>query len=131
MVTDPIADFITQLINAGRVKRETVAVPYSKFKYMVAQKLKDAGFVKSVAKRGKKTRKCVEIELIYDKGGVPRVSGVARVSKPGRRIYERVDTIRSVKKGVGALILSTPKGILTDREARKENVGGEALFKIW
>jgi len=131
MVVDPIADFINQLQNAGKVKREIVSVPYSKFKFAVAHKLKDAGYIKSVSKRGKKTRKCVEVELSYDEGGVSKIHGAIRVSKPSRRIYERADKIKSVKYGVGSLILSTPKGVLTDKEARKENVGGEALFKIW
>lgn len=131
MVTDPIADFINQLKNGSLVSREVVTVPYSKFKYAVAHTLKNAGYVKEVAKRGKKVKKNIDVELLYDKGGRPRISGVKRVSKPGRRIYERVDKIRKVKYGVGSLILSTPKGILTDVEARKENVGGEALFKIW
>lgn len=131
MVNDPIADFINQLKNAGSVNRECVSVPYSKFKYAVAFKLKQAGFVKEVSKRGKKTRRCVEVELAYTPEGTPIISGVERVSKPSKRVYERVDKIRRVKYGTGALILSTPKGILTDSEARKENVGGEALFKIW
>lgn len=131
MVIDPIADFITQLKNAGAVKRECVSVPYSKFKFAVAHKLKDTGYIKDVSKRGKKTRKCVEVELAYNKDGTPKIAGVKRVSKPSKRVYERVDKITSVKYGAGSLILSTPKGILTDKEARKENVGGEALFKIW
>lgn len=131
MVTDPIADLINQLKNAGIVKRDIISVPYSKFKFTVASKLKDAGYVKEVTKRGKKTRKCVEIELAYEKDGTPKISGVKRISRPGRRVYERVVTIHGVKYGVGALILSTPKGVLTDKEARKENVGGEALFTIW
>ena len=131
MVTDPIADFINQLKNAGVVKRDVVSVPYSKFKFAVAHKLKDAGYVKSVTKKGKKTRKCVEVELMYDTKGVSKIHGVNRISKPSRRVYERADKISSVKYGMGSLILSTPKGILTDKEAKKENVGGEALFKIW
>lgn len=131
MVADPIADLINQLKNAGSVKREVVSVPYSKFKFAVAHKLKEAGYIKEVAKRGKKTRKCVEVELAYNTDGTPKIAGVERVSKPSRRIYQRVDKIMSVKYGAGLLILSTPKGVLTDKEARKENVGGEALFKIW
>lgn len=132
MVIDPIADFINQIKNAGAVNRESISVPYSKFKYAVAFKLKQAGFVKGVIKRGKKTRKSVEVAIAYDdKTGVPVIHGVERVSKPSRRIYERADKIRRVKYGMGSLIISTPKGILTDKEARKEHVGGEVLFKIW
>ena len=113
MVVDPIADFINQLKNAGAVKREIVSVPYSKFKYAIAHKLKDAGYIKDVSKRGKKTKKCVEVELSYDKNGMPRISGVQRISKPSRRVYERADKIHTVKYGIGALILSTPKGIMS------------------
>ena len=131
MVVDPIADFINQLKNAGAAKKDVVSVPFSKFKYAVAHKLKEAGYVKGVSKRGKKTRKCVEVEILYTEGGSPKIHGVKRVSKPSRRVYERADTIQSVKYGRGALILSTPRGVLTDKEARKEKVGGEALFKIW
>ena len=131
MVVDPIADFINQLKNAGAAKHEVVCVPFSKFKYAVAHKLKDAGYLKNVTKKGKKTRKSVEVELLYTEGGTPKIKGAKRVSKPSRRIYERSDSVTSVKYGRGALILSTPKGILTDKEARKEKVGGEALFKIW
>jgi len=131
MVVDPIADFINQLKNAGAAKHEVVSVPFSKFKYAVAHKLKDAGYIKGVAKKGKKTRKSVEIELLYTEEGKARISGVKRVSKPSRRVYERADKIENVKYGKGSLILSTPKGVLTDKEARKEQVGGEALFKIW
>ena len=131
MVTDPIADFINQIKNAGAAKRDVVSVPFSKFKYAVAHKLKDAGYIKAVAKKGKKTRKSVEIEILYTPAGTPKINGVKRVSKPSRRVYERADSIRNVKYGKGALILSTPKGVLTDKEARKEQVGVEALFKIW
>lgn len=131
MVTDPISDFIIQIKNACMVGKEHVSIPYSKFKFAVANKLRDSGYVKSVTKRGKKARKNIEIELIYNKDGTPRINDVARLSKPSRRIYKGASAIRPVKYGTGSLILSTPKGILTDREAKKEKVGGEALFEIW
>lgn len=131
MVIDPISDLIIQLKNAGASGKEVISVPYSKFKFTVAIKLKEKGYIKSVAKRGKKARKCIEIELLYNDSGGARINGVKRVSKPSRRVYEKVSSIKPVKYGKGALILSTPKGILTDREARTQNIGGEALFKIW
>ena len=131
MVADPISDFIIQLKNAGAVKRESISLPYSKFKYAVAHKLAKAGYIKAVSKHGKKTKKFVDIELMYTDKGTPRINGVERVSKPSKRVYQGVDKVASVKYGQGAMILSTPKGILTDKEARKENTGGEALFKIW
>lgn len=130
MVNDPISDFIIQLKNATMVRKEFVVVPYSKLKFAVAQKLEEKGFIGAVAKRGKKARKFLEVEMRYD-NGLARIMGVSRVSKPGRRVYVSSSAIRPVRFGKGALILSTPKGILSGEEARKEHVGGEALFKIW
>ncbi|MBI5456779.1 30S ribosomal protein S8 [Candidatus Kaiserbacteria bacterium] len=131
MVTDPIGDFIVRLTNAGAVKKANVSVPFSNFKMAIAEKLKDAGFVKAVDKKGKKVKKTIDVSLKYDESGVHVIRGVKRVSKPGRRLYRGVNEIVSVRYGHGSLILSTPRGILTDKEARKEKVGGEALFEIW
>ncbi|MEX0917213.1 MAG: 30S ribosomal protein S8 [Candidatus Paceibacterota bacterium] len=131
MVNDPVGDFITRLYNASLVKKESVSVPYSVLKHAVAEKLRVAGYVKSVEKRGKKVKKTLEVDLSYEKNGTPNILGVRRVSKPGRRLYEKAKDVKSSRGGREATILSTPKGILTDREARKENVGGETLFKIW
>lgn len=131
MVSDPIADLIVRLTNAGAVKHASVSLPYSTFKQAVAEKLKEAGYVKSVEKKGKKVKKTLDIELLYTEAGAPKIKGVKRISKPGRRMYKSVLEINSVRYGHGSLILSTPKGIKTDKEARKERVGGEALFQIW
>ncbi len=131
MVSDPVADLITRLTNAGAVKHAIVAVPFSAFKLAIAEKLKDAGFVKGVEKKGKKVKKTIDIALSYDAAGKHKIQGVKRVSKPGRRVYKGAREINPVKYGHGMLILSTPQGIKTDTEARKEKVGGEALFEIW
>ncbi len=131
MVTDPIGDFIIQLKNAAAVRKPSVVTPYSKMRFAVAEALRKEGYLVSVAWHGKKAHKSLVVDIAYGKGGAPRMVGVKRMSKPGRRIYERVLTLRPVKSGKGSLILSTPKGILSDRDARKERVGGEALFKIW
>ena len=136
MVTDPIADFITRLRNAGAVRKESISVPYSKIKFEVAEKLVEHGYITSVSKHGKKVKKIMHVELCYpsrgtDKKSASRITGIERVSKPGRRVYGKVGELKPVKGGRGALVLSTPKGILTDNEARKENVGGEVLFKIY
>ena len=131
MVTDPIADFIIRLKNAGAVKKTSVSVPFSMLKMAVAEKLKDAGYVKAVEKKGKKVRKTLDVVLEYSEAGSHKIVGVKRISKPGRRVYKSVREIRPVRYGHGALILSTPKGIMTDTEARQEKVGGEALFEIW
>lgn len=131
MVTDPVGDFIIQLKNASAVKKDAVVTPYSKLRFAIAEVLQKAGYIKSVNKKGKKVQRTVEVELRYDKDGESPINGVQRVSRPGRRTYYGVNEIQPVKYGKGSLILSTPKGILTDKEAIKENIGGEALFKIW
>ena|SRR3989344_3612145 len=131
MVTDSIGDFIIRLKNASAVGKREVMVPYSNLRHAVAETLRKEGYLVSVEKHGKKAKKSLAVELSYLKSGAPRIAGVARVSKPGRRIYGRLIGLRPVKSGKGSLILSTPKGILTDRQARRERVGGELLFKIW
>lgn len=131
MVNDTVGDFIIRLKNAGAVRQASTAIPYSTFKMAIAEKLKDAGYVKAIEKKGKKVKKTLDVVLKYDEKGAHAISGVKRISKPGRRIYKSVLEIHPVRYGRGALILSTPKGIMTDKEARKEKVGGEALFEIW
>jgi len=131
MVNDPISDFITRIKNASMVRKESVVIPYSKLKHAVAQKLEEKGYVGVVTKRGRKVRKLLEVELRYETDGTSRIRDVARVSKPGRRVYVSISNIRPVRFGKGSLLMSTPKGILTGDEAKEEHVGGEALFKIW
>jgi len=131
MVTDPIGDFIIRIKNAVAVGKETVSVPHSKFKMAVADKLKDAGYIKSIDRKGKKIKKTIEIGLVYEKDGTSKIGGVKRISKPGRRLYKGADEIHPVKYGHGALLLSTPNGVMTDKEAKKAHIGGEALFEIW
>lgn len=130
MVSDTIGDFIIQLKNAGMVKKDRVAVPYSKLKHAIAEKLMERGYVTAVSVDGKDVKKTLLVTLRYE-NGAHRISGVKRVSKPGRRLYTKVAEIYPVKFGKGSLILSTPAGILTDEEARTANVGGEQLFMIW
>ncbi len=130
MTNDPVADFINRLSNAGAIGTATISVPFSNFKLAIAEKLKAAGFLDSVEKKGKKIRKTIDVTLKFVEGK-PAISGVKRISKPGRRMYRSVHEIHSVRYGQGSLILSTPKGVMTDKEARKEKVGGEALFEIW
>lgn len=130
MVNDPIGDFITRLKNASAVEKETVAIPYSKMKEAIALSLKKAGFVGEVSKEGEGVEKVLTVGLLY-KDGASIIRGVKRISKPGRRLYSAVRDIHPVKYGKGALILSTPRGILTDSEARKVRAGGETLFSIW
>jgi len=131
MTNDPVADFVTRLENAGAVGKASVSVPFSNFKMAIAEKLRDAGYIKAVEKKGKKTKKTLDIILKYDEAGKPVIGGVKRVSKPGRRVYKNAREIVPIRYGHGSLFLSTPKGIMTDKEARKEKVGGEALFEVW
>jgi len=131
MVGDTIGDFIIQLKNAGAVGKKNVNVPYSKLRQAVADKLVAAGYVESAAPKGKTvSTKTLEVALKYENGS-HRIRGVKRISKPGRRLYTKVADIHRVKFGQGHLILSTPAGILTNDEARAQNVGGEQLFIIW
>lgn len=131
MVTDPIADLITRLKNAGMVKHAQAVMPYSKMKEAIARTLQQAGFVGEVSHEGTGATKMLIVTLAYDKNGVSRIKGVKRISKPGRRLYAGVKDIHPVKYGKGVLVLSTPRGILIDAEARKVKVGGETLFTMW
>lgn len=130
MVNDPVSDFIIRLKNAGMIRKAEVNLPYSKLKHAIADKLADAGYVDAVAKHGKKAKKTLAVKLKYA-DGEHKIKGVQRISKPGRRMYVSASEIFPVKFGKGNMILSTPAGILTGEEARKQNVGGEHLFIIW
>ena len=127
---DPIADMIVRLKNASDSKKESVVFPHSKLKLAILDVLMKEGFVKSFGKKGKKVAKFIEVGLLYDADGA-KITGVERISKTSKRVYSKSKEIRKVKNGLGALILSTPKGIMTDKAAREAHVGGEALFKIW
>jgi small subunit ribosomal protein S8 len=127
---DPISNMLISIKNAGNAGLSSAMVPYSKLKLEIANTLKEEGYVGNVSKRGKKGKKFIGLDIVY-RGKNPRITNVARVSKPSRRIYIGVKDIKPVRQGYGALILSTPKGILTDKKAKEEHVGGEALFKIW
>ncbi len=130
MVTDRVGDFIIRLKNAGAIGNTVVSAPYSKHIEAIANKLKDLGFVERV-EAGKNTPRTLEVTLAYDAAGKHKIHGVKRVSKPGRRLYVASADAHNVKNGLGASIISTPRGILADKEARKVRAGGEALFEIW
>lgn len=131
MVGDTIGDLIIRLKNAGAVKKATVSVPYSKLRKAVLDKLVAAGYIESATEKGKQVQeKTLEVTLRYD-NGAHRISGVQRISKPGRRLYTKATDLHPVKFGKGHLILSTPAGILTNEEAKERKVGGEQLFIIW
>lgn len=127
---DIISQMMITIKNGGLANKESVFVPYSKLKNAIALCLQKEGFVSEVSKKTKKGLPVLEIGLIYT-NKKPKVAEVQRISKPSKRVYFALKDIHQVKNGFGLLVLSTPKGILGGREARKEQVGGEALFKIW
>lgn len=130
-ITDSIADLLTRIRNASSVKHETVDIPASNMKKAIMQILVDEGYVKSftVIEDGKQGM--IRATLKYGEGKTPVITGLRRVSKPGLRIYSSVEDMPKVLKGLGIAIVSTSKGVMTDRQARKENVGGEILAFIW
>lgn len=129
-MNDSISDMIIRIKNARDAQKDSLVIPYSKMKYAIANLLQKEGYIKSVAKKGKKITKFIELGLIYENGS-PKISGVQRVSKFSKRVYQGAKDLKPVKHGYGMLVLTTSKGILTYSEAKKENVGGEVLFKIW
>jgi small subunit ribosomal protein S8 len=113
------------------VKKETVSFPYSKLKMEIAKILAREKFIKKSERKGKKNKKTIEITLAYDESGRPALNHIARVSRQSQRIYLPLNKIRPVRQGFGLQILSTAKGVLTSKEAKKEKVGGEVLCEIW
>ncbi len=130
-MTDPISDMIIRMKNAAMAGNDVVSMPQSKIKLAIAEKLKQRGIVNSVATHGKNASKSIELTFVRDEKGVYAFRDVLRISKPGRRVYFGASDIRPVMGGSGALLISTPKGVLFGDEARKEKVGGEPLFEIW
>ena len=130
MVSDRVGDFIIRLKNAGAIGTRVVSVPHSKHLEAIANKLKDLGFIERI-EVSKNIPTVMEVTLSYDERGTHKIRGVKRISKPGRRLYVNSANAHTVKNGLGARIISTPKGILSDSEARKVHVGGEDLFEIW
>ena len=116
--------------NAQAVSKPTVSLPFSEFKYQIAKILEKEGFVAGVEKKGKKIKKTLEIVLKYSQGS-PAISGVKMVSRPGQRVYGNVKEIKPVKGGYGIAIISTSKGLITNKEVRKQNVGGEIICQVW
>ena len=130
-ITDPIADLLTRIRNASSAKHDSVEIPASNMKKALCQILLDEGYIKdfSVAEDGKQG--VITVTLKYLEGKKPVITGLRRVSKPGLRIYSNVEDMPKVIKGLGVAIVSTSKGVMTDRQARKENVGGEVLAFVW
>ncbi len=131
MVTDVIADMLTRIRNAISAKLLTVKVPASKVKNSIAQILKDEGYVTSFEVVGEGTEQMIQIALKESPSSSYVISGLKRISKPGLRIYANVNNLPKVLSGLGIAIISTNKGIMTDKQARTDNVGGEVLAYVW
>lgn len=126
---DTISNFIIKIKNAGNAGLEEVHTPHSMLKESIAEVLKKEGFIKNFEVKGS-AKKSIVISLL-SQNRAPKIKGVQRISKPSKRIYKKSSEIRSVKNGYGALIISTSSGVMTGRDAKKQKLGGEALFNIW
>lgn len=131
MNADPIADMLTRIRNANKLRYEEVSMPSSKIKEGIAKILVNEGFINSYRVEEEDGKKALVLNLKYSATGERVITGLKRISKPGLRVYAESDKIPSVLKGLGIAIVSTPNGLLTDRQARKQNVGGEILCYVW
>lgn len=130
-MTDPVADMLTRIRNAIMASYDSVDIPSSRLKISIAKVLKSEGFIKNYRIVTEGGRQNIRVFLKYDQDGEPVIGGLRRVSKPSRRVYTRSDKIPQVLGGLGINILSTSKGVVTDKEARKLRVGGEILCSVW
>jgi len=131
MITDPIADFLTRIRNASRVNHRWVEIPSSKLKTRIAFILKKEGFIKDLILIDDGKQGMLRLYLKYQKNGSSVILDLVRISTPGRRIYVSHSNIPRVRNGLGIGILSTSQGVMTDKEARRQKVGGEYLCKVW
>ena len=131
VVTDTIADMLTRIRNANQMRYEEVEVPASKIKEEIAKILKDEGFINDYKVNSEDAHKTIVLTLKYTDKKERVITGLKRISKPGLRVYAKNDEVPKVLNGLGIAIISTSKGIMTDKQARKENIGGEVLAYIW
>jgi len=129
-MTDPITDMLNQIRNAKAVEKQEVSVLFSKLKNEIAGMLAKEGFIKDAKKVMKGKTKMIKMSLQYD-NGMPAIEGIKRVSKPGQRIYVKSMNIKKVRGGFGISIISTPKGLMTNNEAKKAKLGGEVICEVW
>lgn len=130
-MTDPISDLLTRIRNAQQAKHQTVDVPASRMKASIAAILREEGYIESFSEETEGIRRLLRIQLKYGRSGERAITGIERVSKPGRRVYCGKDEIPKVLGGLGITILSTPKGVLAGNTCRKLGVGGEVLCNVW
>lgn len=134
---DTVSNMIIQVKNAGNAGHDTVSVPYSKLNNSIASILKKEGFIEDLEAKTVKGKKVLEIKISFEDARlstgkpVPKIKGIQRISKPSKRVYRKSSDIKPVKSGYGSLIISTPLGIMSGKDAKNGNLGGEALFNIW
>ena len=131
MRTDPIADMLARIRNASKAEHEKVDIPASKLKVRLAEILKEEGFIKNFRRIEDNRQGILRVYLKYGAGNERMISGLVRVSKPGRRIYVTAEKVPAVLGGMGVAIVSTSRGVFTDRDSRKQKVGGEVLCYVW
>jgi small subunit ribosomal protein S8 len=130
-MTDPIADMLTRIRNAITARKAKVLIPSSNLKVRIADVLKEEGFISTYSKEDDDKQGVLTIELKYDNDNRNAIEGIRRVSRPGQRAYRRHDQLPKVRSGLGVSIVSTSRGVMTDRKARKANLGGELLCEVW
>ena len=130
-MTDPIADMLTRIRNAVQARHESAEMPSSNMKVAIAKVLRDEGFIKGYQVLGDRPFKTLRIDLQYTGRHVPVLTGIKRISKPGLRVYTKATEIPRVYGGLGIAVVSTPKGVMSGREARRLNVGGEVICHVW
>ncbi|MCS7149891.1 MAG: 30S ribosomal protein S8 [Caldimicrobium sp.] len=131
MLTDPIADMLARIRNALIARKKTLILPASKMKLEILKIMKDEGYIEDYKFLDEKPQPKIEVQLKYDEFKRPIISGLKRISKPGKRVYLSYQKLPRVMDGLGVAILSTSQGIITDYEARKRKIGGEVLLEIW
>lgn len=130
-LTDPIADMLTRIRNALQARRDVVHVPGSKLKKAVLERMQEEGYLADVSWEEDGKQGVLLVRLKYDGGGAPAIDGLQRLSRPGRRVYVSAGDVPRAQSGYGTVILSTSRGVLTDRKAREQGVGGEVICSIW
>jgi small subunit ribosomal protein S8 len=129
---DPIADMICSINNAQAVgKKQVIFYPYSDFKYAFLELLRNEGFIDNVEKKGRLSKRKIVVDLKYTEDGKPKITKIRKISKQGQRIYSTYKELKPVKSGYGVSILTTSKGLLTNKEARKNKIGGEIICEVW
>ena len=131
MIHDPIADMLTRIRNGGRARLLRVKMPKSKLKVEVARALRERGYIAGYSDDPEAAKPTLCVEIRYGDDDRPVIEGIQRISSPGRRVYVRANRLPQIRSGLGMAILSTPRGIMTDTEARNAGVGGELLAKVW